>query len=29
MDESLDYATLCRELPGGVEPGYDGLVIEL
>ncbi len=29
MDESLDYATLCRELPSGVEPGYDGLVIEL
>jgi phosphoribosyl 1,2-cyclic phosphate phosphodiesterase len=29
MDESLDYATLCRELPGGVEPGYDGLVIEM
>jgi phosphoribosyl 1,2-cyclic phosphate phosphodiesterase len=29
MDESLDYATLCRELPAGVEPGYDGLVIEL
>jgi len=29
MDESLDYDTLCRELPAGVEPGYDGLVIEL
>jgi phosphoribosyl 1,2-cyclic phosphate phosphodiesterase len=29
MDESLDYATLRRELPAGVEPGYDGLVIEL
>jgi phosphoribosyl 1,2-cyclic phosphate phosphodiesterase len=29
MDESLDYATLCRELPAGVEPGHDGLVIEL
>lgn len=29
MDESLDYATLRRELPPGVEPGYDGLVIEL
>jgi phosphoribosyl 1,2-cyclic phosphate phosphodiesterase len=29
MDESLDYATLCRELPPGVEPGYDGLVVEL
>lgn len=29
MDESLDYATLSRALPAGVEPGYDGLVIEL
>jgi phosphoribosyl 1,2-cyclic phosphate phosphodiesterase len=29
MDESLDYATLRRELPAGVEPGYDGLVVEL
>ncbi len=29
MDESLDYATLRGELPEGVEPGYDGLVIEL
>ena len=29
MDESLDYATLRRELPPGVEPGYDGLVIEV
>ena len=29
MDESLDYVTLCRELPAGVEPGYDGLVIEM
>ena len=29
MDESLDYATLCRELPRGVEPGHDGLVVEL
>ena len=29
MDESLDYATLRAELPPGVEPGYDGLVIEL
>ncbi|MGH6613230.1 MBL fold metallo-hydrolase [Sphingomonas sp.] len=25
MDHSMDYATLLRELPGGVEPGYDGL----
>ncbi len=29
MDESMDYDTLRRELPAGVEPGYDGLVIEL
>jgi phosphoribosyl 1,2-cyclic phosphate phosphodiesterase len=29
MEESLDYATLCQELPAGVEPGYDGLVIEM
>lgn len=25
MDQSMDYATLRRELPPGVEPGYDGL----
>lgn len=29
MDQSLDYASLQRELPPGVEPGYDGLVIEV
>jgi phosphoribosyl 1,2-cyclic phosphate phosphodiesterase len=29
MDESLDYETLRRTLPPGVEPGYDGLVIDL
>jgi phosphoribosyl 1,2-cyclic phosphate phosphodiesterase len=29
MDESLDYAALSRELPVGVEPGYDGLTIDL
>jgi phosphoribosyl 1,2-cyclic phosphate phosphodiesterase len=29
MDESLDYASLSRELPQGVEPGYDGLVVEV
>jgi phosphoribosyl 1,2-cyclic phosphate phosphodiesterase len=29
MEESLDYETLARELPAGVEPGYDGLVLEL
>lgn len=25
MDGSMDYRTLCEELPAGVEPGYDGL----
>jgi phosphoribosyl 1,2-cyclic phosphate phosphodiesterase len=29
MDQSLDYAELNAELPPGVEPGRDGLVIEL
>ena len=29
MDESLDYRRLQAELPAGVEPGQDGLVIEL
>jgi phosphoribosyl 1,2-cyclic phosphate phosphodiesterase len=29
MDESLDYAALSRELPPGVEPGYDGMRIEI
>ncbi len=29
MDETFDYETLRRTLPPGVEPGYDGLVIEL
>jgi len=29
MDRDLDYDTLRRELPAGVEPGYDGLVIEV
>lgn len=24
MDQSMDYRTLCRELPRGVEPGFDG-----
>jgi len=28
MDHSLDYATLLARLPQGVEPAYDGLVIE-
>jgi phosphoribosyl 1,2-cyclic phosphate phosphodiesterase len=25
MDQSMDYTTLVRDLPAGVEPGYDGL----
>lgn len=29
MDKSLDYATLCSELPDEIEPGYDGLTIDL
>jgi phosphoribosyl 1,2-cyclic phosphate phosphodiesterase len=29
MDQSLDYAALSAELPAGVEPGCDGLAIEL
>lgn len=29
MTWDMDYETLVRELPDGVEPGYDGLVIEL
>lgn len=29
MDQSMDYATLLSELPAGVEPGYDMLVVEL
>ncbi|MBO0902019.1 MBL fold metallo-hydrolase [Jiella sonneratiae] len=29
MHTPLDYATLCRELPQNVRPGYDGLVVEL
>jgi phosphoribosyl 1,2-cyclic phosphate phosphodiesterase len=29
MDQSLDYSELSAELPTGVEPGKDGLVIEL
>jgi phosphoribosyl 1,2-cyclic phosphate phosphodiesterase len=29
MDQSLDYRELSAELPAGVEPGYDGLAIEL
>jgi phosphoribosyl 1,2-cyclic phosphate phosphodiesterase len=29
MDNSMDYGTLCGELPEGVEPGYDGMEVEL
>lgn len=29
MDQSMDHARLAEELPAGVVPGYDGLVIEL
>lgn len=29
MDQSLDYETLRRDLPPGVEPGYDGLVCDV
>lgn len=29
MDQSMDYATLRATLPPGVEPGYDGMVIDL
>lgn len=27
MDQSMDYATLCRTLPQSVEPGYDGMIV--
>ncbi len=29
MDHSMDYATLVAELPSGVEPGHDGLIMVL
>jgi phosphoribosyl 1,2-cyclic phosphate phosphodiesterase len=29
MDHSMDYRTLCNELPSGVEPGYDGMEVDL
>lgn len=29
LDNSMDYGTLVAELPDGVEPGYDGMEIEL
>jgi phosphoribosyl 1,2-cyclic phosphate phosphodiesterase len=29
MDQTMDYATLCAELPEGVVPGHDGLEVTL
>ena len=29
MDQSMDYATLCAELPAGVHPAFDGQLIDL
>ena len=29
MTWDMDYATLCRTLPPGVEPAYDGMVIDI
>ena len=29
LDKSMDYRTLQAELPGHVEPGFDGMVVEL
>jgi hypothetical protein len=29
MTSDLDYATLTAELPDGVEPAYDGMVVEV
>ncbi|MGQ0661954.1 MBL fold metallo-hydrolase [Sphingosinicella sp.] len=29
MDSSMDYRTLCAELPAGVEPGFDGMEVDL
>ncbi len=29
LDQSMDYRTLADELPTGVEPGYDGLELEV
>jgi phosphoribosyl 1,2-cyclic phosphate phosphodiesterase len=28
MTWDMDYATLCAELPAGVEPAYDGMVVD-
>ena len=29
MSHQFDYETLCAELPEGVAPGYDGMVIDV
>ena len=29
MDNSMDYRTLAAALPAGIEPGYDGMMIEV
>ncbi len=29
MGTSMDYRTLLRELPAGIEPGHDGMVLEI
>jgi len=29
MGTSMDYRSLLRELPAGIEPGYDGMVLEI
>ncbi len=29
MDNTMDYDDLAGELPRGVEPGYDGLEVQL
>jgi phosphoribosyl 1,2-cyclic phosphate phosphodiesterase len=29
LDKSMDYRTLCDELPGHVEPGFDGMEVVL
>jgi hypothetical protein len=28
MHSDLDYGTLKRELPGHIEPGYDGMTVD-
>jgi phosphoribosyl 1,2-cyclic phosphate phosphodiesterase len=29
MGADMDYQTLCRDLPAGVEPAYDGMIIDI